>query len=331
MVGSYLEIENDDFGSDFNNVAADLSFVDDRKLPQTLLVGNYSGVFGRNLTLEAQYSKRTFTFEGSGGESTRSHPGLLDSRGERLPLQRPDVLRHLRDEGRDNENILAKATWFGGGERLGTHELSFGVDTFDDIRLADNHQSASDYSVFATGSIIRDGVHLPGVHRWRHREHRDRLLGRSCAARRGRASRPTPPTSTTAGESASASASTSACATTRTTGEMRRASWWPTTPAWSPRLGLSWDLRGDGDWLVNLGYGHYVDALANNIGDASSGAGTPAILAWNYVGPDINAPGTPLISTHEALALLFADWDSRGGACQPHRPRSRKRFPAKRW
>ena len=216
-------------------------------------------------------------------------------------------------EGRDNENLLAKATWFGGGERLGTHEVSFGLDTFDDVRLSDNHQSASDYALFATASIIRDGVIYPVFiggdsesalivyfpilrgsegtsfktnsaylnDRWRLGERVSLNLGVRYDENDGQD------------------------AEGKLVADDSRV---------SPRLGLSWDLRGDGDWLVNFGYGHYVDALANNIGDASSSAGTPAILVWLYAGPDINGPGMPLVPTHDAMARVFADWDSRGGA-----------------
>ena len=43
----------------------------------------------------------------------------------------------------------------------GSHNLVFGYDTFNDIRLAENHQSGSDYRILGTTSIMRDGVVYP--------------------------------------------------------------------------------------------------------------------------------------------------------------------------
>ena len=64
---------------------------------------------------------------------------------------------------------------------------------------------------------------------------------------------PTPGSSTTSGASTSGSRSTSASGTTRTTPGTRAASRSGTPPRGVPRLGATFDLRGDGKWTANVG------------------------------------------------------------------------------
>ena len=42
----------------------------------------------------------------------------------------------------------------------------------------------------------------------------------------------------------------------------------------SPRLGATYDLHGDGDWVFHANYGTYVAAPANTIADSTSSGGS---------------------------------------------------------
>jgi hypothetical protein len=64
---------------------------------------------------------------------------------------------------------------------------------------------------------------------------------------------------------------------------------------------------------VNASYGRYVAAVANTIADASSAAGSPATYWWLYDGPSFNNPGQPLVTSEEALAMVFDWFNSVGG------------------
>src|SRR6185295_12094377 len=65
----------------------------------------------------------------------------------------------------------------------------------------------------------------------------------------------------------------------------------------SPRLGVTFDPKGDGTWVLNASYGRYVAALANNIAASTAPGGTPSIIAFFYGGTPINVDGGPRVSS----------------------------------
>jgi hypothetical protein len=57
-----------------------------------------------------------------------------------------------------------------------------------------------------------------------------------------------------------------------------------------------------------------VTAIANTQGDATSTAGNPALFAFFYSGPDINAnPNGPLLTSNQAVQAVFNWFNSVGG------------------
>ena len=112
-----------------------------------------------NFFIEGTYSNRNLKFINSGATTTDVIDGTLVV----------DVARNSRywaptfcgvcgvDEERNNNTVL-KGTYFASTRNSGSHNLVFGYDTFNDIRLAENHQSGSDYRILGTTSLIRDGV-----------------------------------------------------------------------------------------------------------------------------------------------------------------------------
>ncbi len=86
--------------------------------------------------------------------------------------------------------------------------------------------------------------------------------------------------------------------------------------AFSPRIGVVWDPKGNGDWSITASASKYVAGINNGIADSSSAAGNPATLQWTYTGAAINADANAatLIGSAAAIQQMFA-WcapDSRG-------------------
>ncbi|HYG64340.1 MAG TPA: TonB-dependent receptor [Thermoanaerobaculia bacterium] len=322
LIGSYMEIEREETNARFQSIL-DIESLKSRTLPNELRALNYTGVLTESFFVEAQYSERFFAFEGDGSKFTDRIRGTLLIDDELHRWNSPTFCGICRPEERNNENIYAKASWFASTESLGSHDIAFGYDSFDDIRVADNHQSGSDFRVnlsdtwiigtnlypqllndnttiitwnpilqgsrgtsFVTNSIFAND-------RWRLNENWSFNLGVRYDQNDGKDS------------------------SGKKVADDSRI---------SPRLGLTFDPKGDGDWVFNASYGQYVSALANTQGDATSAAGNPANITWFYRGPNINPDGTPadqLISTEEALRRMFEWFDQQGGTNYAvHRPRS---------
>ncbi|HSE62074.1 MAG TPA: TonB-dependent receptor, partial [Thermoanaerobaculia bacterium] len=85
---------------------------------------------------------------------------------------------------------------------------------------------------------------------------------------------------------------------------------------WSPRLSFRFDPKGDGRLEAHGGYARYVDKLHDSVVNAASSGGS-ATLRWLYEGPCINCdasvPTSELVSTNQALAILFGWFDGIGG------------------
>jgi hypothetical protein len=317
LVASYIKIDANEDGNFFGNIMDTASLVNGRKTPQELKALNYSGVFTDNFFVEAQYSKRKFTFENSGSPFTDLIKGtlLVDGvTGNRF--NSPTFCGICRPENRDNENKLIKASWFLSGGGFGSHDISAGYDTFSDVRVADNHQSGSDFRIILLSTFVKNGTVYPQIltdsptrpltqyiqwnpillssrgtdfttnsfflnDKWRLNDHWSFNVGARYDANDGKDSQ---------GQKTAKDSKV------------------------TPRLSAAYDAKGDGDWLLNASYGQYVTAIANSQGDSTSIGGNPATFRYNYFGPSINAdPNGPLVSTPDAIQQIFNWFNSVGG------------------
>jgi len=87
----------------------------------------------------------------------------------------------------------------------------------------------------------------------------------------------------------------------------------------SPRLGATYDVQGNGRWLANLSYGHYVAHFPTQIADAASAAGREAAYSYFYQGPSVNDGAAPYKTSYEALQILFDWFNANGGTNRPLR------------
>lgn len=312
LVGTYLDIDEDDLGNTFSDVL-DVASVNDRKLPQELTAFHYSGVLTANFSVEAQYSERQFLFQDSGSKFTDRILGTLFVDADSRRWHSPTFCGVCRDEERSNENLLLKASYFLSTPSLGSHDIVVGYDTFEDIRAADNHQSGSDFRIVDLETIVQGSGagavlfpnFIPGTtfvqwnpifettrgtafktnslfinDSWRVGNHLSLNLGVRYDENDG--------------EDASRNKVIDDSAV-------------------SPRIGAVYDIRGDGDMQVYASVGRFVNAVANSQAGAGSAAGSPANITWFYGGPEINAPGGPLIPADDALQMLWDWFDARGG------------------
>ncbi|HEX7181982.1 MAG TPA: TonB-dependent receptor [Thermoanaerobaculia bacterium] len=300
LLGSYSEIVDAENGNSFGTILDEASLVN-RETPQDLWSINYTGNFAENLLVTLQYSERQFTFIDSGATSTDLIGGTLlqDRSRSSARYHSPTFCGVCKPEERDNTNALAKASYFLSTESLGSHDLVAGYDTFEDIRVSDNHQSGSDWRIIGTGATIsgttitpiflNDGsttVQFDPILQasqgtsfktnslfindtWRFSERLSLGLGLRYDENDGQ---------NAAGQKVADDS------------------------AISPRLAATYDTRGNGNLVLHGSYGQYVTALANNIGDSTSPGGVPSSFAWVYRGPNITG-----VSQDEAIRQLF-DW-----------------------
>jgi len=312
FTGSYMTVRTEERNGAFPDAASimDLRSLTTRQLPQELLSLNYGGVIGDKLFVEAQFSSRQFTFQNSGGTSTELIDGtqILDQTTGAV-WWAPSFCGVCGDEERDNVNLLLKGSYFLSTPR-GSHNVVFGYDTFSDQRKSNNHQTGSDYRIYASRSAITGDtvvpVLLPDFGTWI-------VWFPISQASQG-----------TNFRTHSLFVNDSWRASDRLTfnlglrydknhGEDAVGQLVAKDSAWSPRLGLAWDPTGDGAWTANVNYGRYVAAIANNIADSSSPAGTPSIYAYYYLGPAINAGAGPFVPTDVALQQMFDWFQANGG------------------
>lgn len=334
LIGSYLEIDELSTGTFFTG-NIDPAGVTDREDPQEILSLNYTGILTPSFFVEAQYSERHFDISvGGGAQSRELIPGtLMRTRTGGQRYFSATFCGVCETEERDNENVLAKGSYFLSTDTLGTHDIAFGVDQFTDIRFAINHQTGSDFTVWDTRfNVVGDDIFptfLPC----------DTALT-GCDV--------------TTGDQAVRSNDThigwwavfnpdQAQHTDFKTNSLYVNDRWQLDDRWSfnvgvrydendgensggvvtaddskisPRLGATWDVGGDGDLVVHANYGTYVAALANTVGDSTSSGGAIGLFRSRYGGPAINAEcgqGGPCLSTAEALEQLYAWYLDNGG------------------
>ena len=298
-----------------------------RETPLDAYQVSYNGILSNQLFVEARFSARKFSFIGSGAQTTDLIDGtlLLDGARGNLRYWSPTLcgVCGRGREDRDNDNEYVKATYFKSTKGVGTHTVVFGFDSFNDKRFVDAHQSGSDYRIIGTTSIVR-------------------TADANCGTSPGCIFPQFLPGSTTfqfdpiAVGSLGTNFRTNALFINdnlrwndnltfnlglrwdKNNGKDSAGTVVARDSKLAPRIGVVWDPKGDGNWVVSASYGVYTAALANAIADSASAAGNGATLQWTYTGPainpDLNAPTSSLVAPPAAIQQVF-NWcarDARG-------------------
>ncbi len=320
LTGSYIRIDRSQGPYGFDQLPFyDLASTYNRELPQELYSGNYNGVLTDKLFVEAQYSKRKFTFVNSGGSQTDLIGGtVLNDQAGGGYYHSPIFCAVCpgAEEKRDNEDILVKGTYFLSTGSIGSHNIVVGYDNFSGSRTSNNWQSGSSYFIYGTSAIFRGGDIYPVIDSstylgyypieneakpsdvrthsvflndtWRLNNNLSFNLGVRWDKNDVQDSRGV----TTADDS-----------------------------AFSPRLSATYDVTGTGSLRFNASYAKYVGAPSETQVGAASNFGSPSSYYYYYEGPEINTnPNAPLVTRAQAIAAVFAWFGITGVNQFPSRP-----------
>jgi hypothetical protein len=142
---AYTKIDQLVTGFSFQNIM-DLRSLYNQGQPQDLLSLHYTGVLTPHLSVEGQWAQRKFTFTGAGAMSTDLIDGTLlidrSRGGTAFRYWAPTFCGVCDDEERSNTDLIVKGSYYL-STRGGAHNIVFGVDSYNDHRFANNHQSAA--------------------------------------------------------------------------------------------------------------------------------------------------------------------------------------------
>jgi len=337
LKGAYTYRIRKELSNSFGDVMDRDSFYDNEE-PTSLLSANYTGVLSSKFFVEAQYSRRTLSFIGSGSRYTDIERGTMIQDRSRASarwnsptfcavcgLSEEDIAAgKLNEEHRDNQNVILKGSYFLSTSNAGSHSVVAGFDAFEDSRQNDNYQSGSGFRLLANNTIIRGENLYPVV-----------IPGTSPTQSSAAYILWTPlPESSQGSKLRTYSAFLN--------DQWRLSNKWTLnvgvrwdkvdekdqagTPVaagseFSPRLSASFDPKGDGRWIVNAGFARYVMPVTSGIADLGSGAGRTSSFQYVYMGPPINTDlNTPNpIPAHEALRIIFDWFLANGGTNRPYR------------
>ncbi|MBE3134116.1 MAG: TonB-dependent receptor, partial [Acidobacteria bacterium] len=284
----------------------------------TLTSLNYTSMLSSKLFFEGQFSRKTQVTDDTGAQFTDLVKGTLmfdRSRGS-ARFNSPTfcaVCGKGWHEARNNWDWFAKLGYFLSTSKAGSHNLLVGFDNFKESRMVDNFQSGSGFRVYATKTYIADTP--------------DRTIypvidGSSYINY-------TPLVAPSVGSDIrtySAFANDQWRLSQRLTFnigfryDQNRSKDQGGVPVmrdwqWSPRLGVSWDVQGNGKWIANVGFARYVMGVNGAVVDSGSKGGRTASYAWNYAGPKLNSTcsGPDCQKIAQILPQVFAWFDTIGG------------------
>jgi hypothetical protein len=317
LVGSYLNVDQTENNNFFPPIYDTPSIVAQRQLPNKLESLSYNGVWTQNFLLEGQASKKNFAFVHSGGIYTDRIRGtwIQDSTAR---FNAPVFCGVCTNEERNNDTFEVKGSYFLNSKTMGNHTLVAGVERFTEQRIVNNYQSASQFQIISSGTAtFVSGNPTPYPHfdsgtqiTWRP------ILELSSGDHLATKSGFVNDRIDLSGRwSLNAGVRFDKNRTIDASGNIVS-----DDSAYSPRLGVIYDIKGDGRHRVNASYARYTTKIVDgNVGGAANAAGSPAAFTWIYGGAAINALdkngniiGTP-VAPQDALTALFTWFDSIGG------------------
>jgi hypothetical protein len=312
LVGTWFDIDRSQTNNPFQ-IPLEFSSLDtSRSLPNQFISGNYNGVITDNLLIEGLYARQEFSFVDAGADGVataeRGTPILAADIGNQWSGYPLFCGSCSFPEERNNENGKLKLSYFLSSAGLGTHNLSAGYEIYEDMLKSDNHQSASDFTLYAYGESLVDS-HSAGTYLSRDPDGTLRHSIPSGGAfivwwpilesAQGNSFRTNSFFINDKWDFNEHLSFNLGARYDQNTGEDNAGNAVADDDNISPRLGLTYDVFGNGRLRANASYSVYSSKVANgNVGDAASPAGQPSQLYWLYYGPDItNATSDQVLDT----------------------------------
>lgn len=317
--GSYISRNRDQVNTSSFTIL-DLRSLYDRSLPDDLRSINYTGVISPTFFIEGTFSNRNLKFVNSGAKTTDMIDGTLVIDSARNSRYWAPTFCGVCgvDEERNNENLVVKGTYFASTRGSGSHSVVFGYDTFDDIRLAENHQSGSDYRILGTTAIIRGSEVFPS---WTPGSSTLIQWNPIDAASLGTDFRTHSLFVNDQWRLSNRLTANLGVRWDKNDGRDSIGNVVAQDSGLSPRLAVTFDPMGDSRWTVNASYGKYIAGLANSVADSGSNGGVASTFQYEYLGPpintDVNAPTASLVTTDRALRTLYDWFFANGGTDRP--------------
>jgi hypothetical protein len=286
------------------------------KIPNNLLVTTYNGVLAQKFFTTLQYSQKKFRFVDAGGTKTEITASPFRTRGVAAGV--PPSLHYaapffssLDPEDRNNQQFTGSVSYTLSTRTTGTHDFKGGGEFYRATHTGGNSQSSTNY-VFQSDYLVAGGkpvvdsagvpipVFTPGVSRvqnwiptrgavvnidttslyvqdrWVVAPRLSLDLGTRFEAVRGKA-----------------------------TGDLLTVD----TTKIVPRLGIAYDLMGDGRTTLQATYGHYSGKYSENQYAQNTDVGNPSRVTYGYTGPPGQgrdfAPGFDLRNYSTIISAVF--------------------------
>jgi hypothetical protein len=292
LLGSYLNNSTESLQAAAPGSTIEASGVVNRQTPNNLWVISYRGVLDRSILANLQVSRRKFGFRNAGGTKTDVADSPFRTRGvlTGVPANRlygEPYFDATDPEDRKNRQVTGSVNWFLSTDRLGSHDIKGGFENFQSSVTGGNSQSAtgfvfrSDYLVVggrpaldAQGRVIP--VFQPGVSRI------DNWLPTRGAEIRITTNSYYVHDRWTAGDRLTLDLGTRfEMVNSEATGDIAAID----TKTIVPRLGASYDLKGDGRWIAQATYSHYAGKYTEAIFAENTDVANPSLVQYQYTGP----------------------------------------------
>jgi hypothetical protein len=283
--GSYLNNSRDLTRSTFD-FTIDPNALESPSFPNTRFITSWRGVLGSRLFGEAQYSRKHFGFRDTGGTATDIVNSPFITLTQELAHFNAPYFDATDPEDRNNQQITGSLSY--AGDWRGRHDIKGGTEWYQSNRTGGNSQSATgyvfdaDFATDAAGDPIFDAqgrlipVFVPGstlIENWlptRGAEINIRTLSLYIQDRW----QPNARFTVDVGGRYERVRS-------EATGDIVGID----TDTFVPRLGATFDVNGEGDYVLQATYGHYAGKYSESQFAENTNVGNPSLLIGRYRGP----------------------------------------------